>query len=66
MCGADAPTFGIIKVAFEDFHALSGLQPDIQNVRFSLLRVSNDDKVVLRSILPIPEGAVPVKDLEIP
>ena len=37
VCGADAPTFGIIKDALEDFHGLPRLQPNIQKSEIFLL-----------------------------
>ena len=58
--------FGEYQGCFGRFPALPELQPYLQKSEILFSRVTNDDKVVLKSILPIPEEALPMKYVGVP
>ncbi|GFZ06988.1 hypothetical protein Acr_18g0011580 [Actinidia rufa] len=47
--------------ALEDFHALFSVSTKSTESEIFFAGVTNDDKAILKSILPIPEGALPMK-----
>ncbi|GFS32020.1 hypothetical protein Acr_00g0020450 [Actinidia rufa] len=62
----EAGPFLTLQRCFRRFPSLPGLQPNLQKSEIFFSGVTNDDKAVLKSILPIPEEALPVKYLGVP
>ncbi|KAH7867077.1 hypothetical protein Vadar_028607 [Vaccinium darrowii] len=66
VCGADASSLTIVKSALEEFHAYSGLQPNLNKSAIFLAGVRPSLQAQLVAILPIPVGYLPVKYLGVP
>lgn len=65
-CDVDAQTFTVIAEMLRDFHYYSRLQPNLQKSACFFAGISEDDKLILRNILNIPEAALPIKYLGVP
>lgn len=66
MCGATAQSFEIIDLVLNEFYLFFGLQPNLHKSACFMAGVGSDLKLVLNSILNIPEASLPVKYFGVP
>ncbi|KAH7840791.1 hypothetical protein Vadar_021656 [Vaccinium darrowii] len=63
LSGANPQSFETIQDTLQDFYLFSGLKPNMQKSSIFFAGVSHHDKLQLCTILPIPEGVLPVKSV---
>lgn len=66
LSGGEFKSSQLIADALSDFHLFYGLKPNIQKSSIFFSGVDDATKVCLGSILPTPEGSLPVKYLGVP
>lgn len=66
MCSATVSSFTLIDQLLKDFHAFSGLKPNISKSSIFFAGVNEELKLSLKNILPNPEAFFPVKYLGVP
>lgn len=66
LCGAIDFSFIIIDQLLKDFHSYVGFKPNMAKCSIYYAGASEESKVTMRNILPIPEASLPVRDLGVP
>ena len=66
ICGDDCKSFHLIIEALQEFYFFPGLQPNLSKTVVFYAGVDAQTNELLSRILPIPEGLLPVRYLNVP